>query len=707
MIANVPKKRADGGSSFASLYNYIRHQVDEKSGEVGFRGREWYSDACLSDDTVAKEMILVETQNPRVADPVFHYILSWPPEETPTTTQWRECVRETLSALGLAEHQAFAVGHSDTEAFHVHVMANRIHPETYKAHAPEWSHYSLDETCRKLERKFGWKEANGLCRWDENLGRPVKTEKHLFEEWRQEKEQSGRAATGKAAKMEHYGDSETLEAYCKAGPAKRLSTLMKQEKGTLSWQTIHTELAHFGLVLHKAERGGFTVSDAGSQNHVKASKVFRALFSGKQAQAWREQVLGEFHPPSDETLSLSKNPLASYEKRVSERDPLMRQIRKEERRQARQELLTRYADEKTSFEQESKSHFERNKAMWVALMKESASVLKEQKKQIRASGRSRDAKQIEIGIATFEHEERCADLKGKIMKGKERSRFLSRDEWAAQEAEKGDDAAIAYLRGQHYARQRKKKLEGQEGDCSIKPSTEGQFDPKVQDFEKLKWFVDRETGFVEYRMGDRTMFVDSGPRIEIKADATDEAILAALKLARSKYGKSIEATGSDELLQRIAEITLRNRLDMDFTNAEMQERVRKIQEVVDVEHPTRQEVLQKKDDASSQKQEIPSSLVLDEEREIQQLVEIARKKMDNAQVKLAFTQDGIRTYGRVFGVTERFVLQHTGKNEFCIHRKDDLVGTKIEVSRNLRVIYENGKGAAAFRFREKTHSYYR
>ena len=705
MLAPVPEKRKDGISSFSTLQKYLTTLVDPQTSEISERGQIMISSSLLSADTAALEMTAVAKMNPRCRDAVLHYILSWHEEETPSEEKWQQAVQYAMKELrdrrgaSLRYHQYLAVAHNDTENFHVHVMVNRVHPETYRANAPAWLHRSLDKVCRELENQYGWKEDHGLYQWDKTQNKAVKTPGRVLEQWRQQQEGTGRTATGKTAKMEHYHDSETLETYCKAEPAKRLNFLMKQNKDTLSWQAIHTELARFGLILHKAEKGGFTVSDSEGEQHVKASKAFRTMFSGKQAQTWRKQMLGEFAPPALEIFSLSQNPFARYEKHASKRDPHMRQLRKEERRQVRQELLARYTEEKSVFEKGSLPRFEQNKRTFTALMKESAAILKNQKKQIRASHKSRDAKQIKTGIAIFEHEERCDELKTKIREAKAKSRFISRDEWIAQEAQKGDEAAIAYLRGQHYARQRKKKEEEREEDCSIRPQAEGQFDPKAQDFGNLKWVVDRETGVVEYRSRDRTMFVDTGPRIDIRVDASDEAILAALKLARSKYGKGIEATGAEDMLQRIAEVVVKNRLDIQFTDFYMQERVKEVRERMQAE-VIRQKT--KEAERRARQEAIPSKSVLDEEKEMQLLRELARVQMDNAEVKSAVSQNGTRTYGTVSGVTDRFVLQHIGKNEFRIHWKEHLNEKNIEVGQNLRIMYRDGKGIVEDRRQEKS-----
>lgn len=62
--------------------------------------------------------------------PVCHYALSWETGETPSLKEQMEAARESLKALGLQDHQAMIVGHTDTDNPHVHIVANLVHPTT-------------------------------------------------------------------------------------------------------------------------------------------------------------------------------------------------------------------------------------------------------------------------------------------------------------------------------------------------------------------------------------------------------------------------------------------------------------------------------------------------------------------------------------------------------------------------------------------------
>jgi len=570
MIATVPKKRVDGGSSFSSLFNYMRYEVDDATAEVFDRGL-LLTENILSDDTAVKEMIIVAAMNYRASDPVYHYILSWSPEEKPSLKEVQASLQKTLRALGLSEHQACAIGHDDTAAYHVHVMVNRIHPETYKAHAPEWSHRELDKACRELEKQYGWREAHGLYRWDERLGGAVRTEKALLDQWREEREGKGATATGRAAKIEHYSDRESLESYCKGEPARALRALVKAPGPT--WQSLHGLLATHDLRLHASEKGGFTVSNGDGSVHVKASKVFRDVFSGKPMQAWREAVLGDYQPAG---VGVAEHaPEKTYRpERAAQRDPVTREVRKQERRAARGALLSAY--------QTAKQEFEAAKAPDLAALRDELQTQRKlihaERQQARArvkgSGLDPVLRQLSYGLIAATYLERAEQLKLQLAEARKTAKFVTREAWIAEKAEQGHDAAISYLRGLHYAEQRKKKqalAPEDESENAIGPAVAGHYDPRAIAHLKLSWRFDLASACVVYQLGGVTAFTDRGPRIQFaQGGMNDEGILAALRIAQWKFGRELAVTGSPEFKQYVAVLAHQNKLRVVFTDPGMQ-----------------------------------------------------------------------------------------------------------------------------------------
>jgi hypothetical protein len=139
------------------------------TGEFLMRGDVVMPENLLSFDTAAGEMQGVASLNDRCKDALCHYELAWPPGERPTRPQWVNCALHTLKALGYENHQYMVVAHDDKEHFHLHIMLNKVHPETLRAHTPYRNWLALDAAARFLEAKRGWSHTPGMTRWDENL----------------------------------------------------------------------------------------------------------------------------------------------------------------------------------------------------------------------------------------------------------------------------------------------------------------------------------------------------------------------------------------------------------------------------------------------------------------------------------------------------------------------------------------------------------
>ncbi len=91
----------------------------------------------------------------KLAKPVLHYSLSWAQDETPDKREMSRAVDESMEALGLEGHEALVVAHDDTRHPHVHVVANRVDPETGKAAKLGNSKLRLSRWAEGYEREQG------------------------------------------------------------------------------------------------------------------------------------------------------------------------------------------------------------------------------------------------------------------------------------------------------------------------------------------------------------------------------------------------------------------------------------------------------------------------------------------------------------------------------------------------------------------------
>ena len=90
----------------------------------------------------------------KLEKPVCHYSLSWAKDEKPDRAEMRRGVVESLKALGLEGHQALLVSHGDGQP-HVHVIANRVDPESGKAAGLSRSQLRLSKWAERYERRQG------------------------------------------------------------------------------------------------------------------------------------------------------------------------------------------------------------------------------------------------------------------------------------------------------------------------------------------------------------------------------------------------------------------------------------------------------------------------------------------------------------------------------------------------------------------------
>lgn len=585
MLAPVPKKRKDGGSSFKSLGAYLTNDVDKETGEVIQRGEIMLSPSLLSEETAAIEMRAVSKENQRCKDPVLHLVLSWQKDENPSREQWEKAVNHAMKEIGMTEHQYMAVAHTDTENFHVHIMANRVHPETYRAHYPEWLHKSLDKACREIEAEQGWQHSNGLYKWDEDKGRAVpmtRAEREALREAGERRElEAGEAGKGRAAAMERFGNAESLQTYCKGAPAQELAAVMKQERAT--WQDVHAVMGRHGLELHKGEKGGYTVTAEGVK--VKASDVFRRQFSGKATREATEAKLGEWEPPRQKAAE----PVQTYNPhREPKRNPAQRAERRDERAQLRADLKARYRDYKATYYQDKTKRRPAEQAAAKARYAELAKDARERRAAIRTEASNPAERKALQSVAAAEAVQAKERLRAELAEKRRADRPQDYRAWVTERAAEGDGAAISQLKGWHYTEQRRQRDAEREREAEelkrrqrVASADRDDHDPadprKVPAVEAMTWRVDTRTGNVAYQVDGRQAFTDHGRELTIEGEDR-RALEAALRVAAEKFRGSLVLHGSDEYKARMVEIAADAGLRVDFNDAALNKQFAERQE---------------------------------------------------------------------------------------------------------------------------------
>lgn len=118
----------------------------------------------------ATNLMLTGASPSRTKQPVYHLSVSWDKNDGATAAQMEETAQRLLNKLKLQEHQVLCVRHTDAEHPHIHVIANRVHPDHGEI-GPDgkkiyvwagWKDYErVERELRKMEKEHGWRQVPG------------------------------------------------------------------------------------------------------------------------------------------------------------------------------------------------------------------------------------------------------------------------------------------------------------------------------------------------------------------------------------------------------------------------------------------------------------------------------------------------------------------------------------------------------------------
>ena len=145
------------GSGFGALGTYLVADADR----VGWAETRNMSEGMDLGDgptppdprVVAAEMGDRATRS-RAAEPMYHVVVAFDPDDRPTEAEVREAADRTLRDLGLEHHQALLVRHTDRPHAHVHLMVNRV-GEDGRAWSPWRQRTRLRASMEAQERELG------------------------------------------------------------------------------------------------------------------------------------------------------------------------------------------------------------------------------------------------------------------------------------------------------------------------------------------------------------------------------------------------------------------------------------------------------------------------------------------------------------------------------------------------------------------------
>lgn len=513
-------------------------------------------------------------------NPAYHYSINWMEGEHPTKEQVEQAVAHSLNALGMHECETIWAIHRDTENDHVHVVVNRVHPEKEIVVGPPRRDYLiLDKAMREIEIKQGWQHAPGP--WVVVPGRDGTPE--IVRMSKAERRKLGlmndpgqMTESQQARRAEKNSGVPSFQKWLSTDVSPHVREALNRPGA--GWEDVHVALARHGCSIEIKGSGMIIKSTLGER--TMTAKASHIAYWASQSRL--EATLGPFQPPR---LQVEADPSRTYSKFVDDiqsgihdgpgitgkQDP-ERMATRIDRAKARDELKARYKAEQAATKEIrpqkrhalQEIHAAERKALGEFLKAGKDDFIQQQAKNgirgpVAYSLWSRE-KALARESMQIRHRLERRELTTSIPKG------LVWRAWLEQQAEKGDEAAKAALRGIRYREQRQKAalqnaIEGEELE-PLKPFTKPKLERENEDSYKITLAnltpeIDTRKQIIVYRdeQGQKR-FTDEGPRIVVH-DTADGSLESALRLAAQKYGGEVKLTGSAEFREEAARTAAR------------------------------------------------------------------------------------------------------------------------------------------------------
>ncbi|WP_434717208.1 relaxase/mobilization nuclease domain-containing protein (plasmid) [Paraburkholderia sp. A2RO-4L] len=281
-----PRKSASKATRIYKLVAYVRYPETgggrEKCIYAGARG--FLTDAAESQTA---EMLALSQEAVRSADTISHYVLSWQEGEHPTPEQTEEAVSLFMGELGLEGHQVIYALHADTANIHLHLVVNRVHPDSLKVIKPNrgFDIEAVHRAVAVIENRQGWRrEQNGRYQvLAEGKVRRTRSDPDRRRQSDQPRRDMERRTGEKSA--ERIAIEEAAPIILRA----------------TSWQDLHQQLAAVGMRYEKTGSGAtLFVGDIG----VKASRADRSA-----GLIQLQKRLGAYEPSSELQQIAARVPL--------------------------------------------------------------------------------------------------------------------------------------------------------------------------------------------------------------------------------------------------------------------------------------------------------------------------------------------------------------------------------------------------------------
>jgi hypothetical protein len=216
-------------------------------------------------------MVALAIEATRSKDPVDHWLLSWKEGEQPTQAQCNEAVEILKRHLGMSSgHLAVFALHRNTDNYHLHVVLNRVHPDTLRVEDKGWCIDKAHKAIAEIIRAQGWEAERNARYVADSSGQVTRTS-------------SVREPQPRSKARDH--ENATGEKSCERIAQEKAAPILLNAK---SWAQVHEELAQVDM---RYERKGSGAMLWVGDQPLKASCIGREFSRSRM-----EERLGEFQP---------------------------------------------------------------------------------------------------------------------------------------------------------------------------------------------------------------------------------------------------------------------------------------------------------------------------------------------------------------------------------------------------------------------------
>lgn len=520
-----PDKSALKITRILNLAEYIANPTSSNELEkcVHYGARNFISDDKKSH---AMEMAALANACVKAKDPIVHYVLSWQDGEIPTNEQADDAVDLFCKVMGVEAHQVIYGLHADTENLHLHILLNKVNPETEKVYkiGNGFDIEKLHQAVAAIEYKQGWrKEKNARYSFyiDEDSGdlKVSRNSKKLLED------EVNKNFGGRISDEENRTGVKSAIRYA----AENAWPLILESS---SWEEVHSNLALLGMRYEKKGSGAvlFVNNVAIKPSDIAKNASFANMekrFGKFISRASDVLVVGGEYETFNEPITLDVPGVEEFIKKNRERKLSSKALRDE-----------LFAKQKADFKRLLDLHkIARNQLNSSNSWKGKGSALNEARKELALRQKA------EIDAIKEVHRVQRLELKNAKKKQMSCTEYL--------EENFGADVAYDYThRNSNHG-----LIKGASSSTTVLTTI------FYAVSLSLRVVTKEYGGCLYYKLSERENetgadFIDRGDKISVLGKSI-ECVKAALAIAVDKFGNSLEVESDDDLfLSQVAQLSV-------------------------------------------------------------------------------------------------------------------------------------------------------